>query len=98
LRAETLVTYLGVNNLRDTRNRRGERLTGQLVTVGWQDKMVTVVVVLSVSTKVDQAPVLRARAPRATMRVETRIVDADDEGFELVFLRVLGGEHDAIMT
>lgn len=55
------------------------------MTVGWQDKMVTVVVVLSVSTKVDQAPVLRARAPRATMRVEARIVDVDDEALNWCF-------------
>jgi hypothetical protein len=49
------------------------------VTVGWQERIVTVVVVLSVSTEVyAPAATLRAKAPRATTRVEARIVDDDD--------------------
>jgi len=55
-----------------------ERLTGQFVTVGWQERTVKVVVVLTVSVSVSQAPALRARAPRATKTIEARIVDEDD--------------------
>jgi len=58
---------------------RAERgLTGQSVTVGWQERMVTVVVVLNVSVSASQAPALRASAPRATKTIEARIVDGDD--------------------
>jgi hypothetical protein len=52
-------------------------LTGQLVTVGWQVRIVTVVVVLTVSVSVFKAPTLKARTPRAT-RIVARIVDDDD--------------------
>jgi hypothetical protein len=40
--------------------------------------MVTVVVVLTVSVSVFKAPTLKARTPRATMRIEARIVDDDE--------------------
>jgi hypothetical protein len=54
-----------------------------LVTVGWHERIVTVVVVLNVSTEVyAPAAALRAKAPRATTRIEARIVDDDDWALE----------------
>ena len=48
------------------------------MTVGWQERTVKVVVVLTISVAVSQAAALRARAPRATKTIEVRIVGDDD--------------------
>lgn len=66
----------GRQHARHAKYERRE-LTGQLVTVGWQVRIVTVVVVLTVSVSVFKAPTLKARTLRAT-RIEARIVDDDD--------------------
>jgi hypothetical protein len=56
-----------------------------LVTVGWQEKMVTVVVALKVSVSVARTPALTATAPRATKMIAARIVDDDDWALKKCF-------------
>ena len=57
------------------------------MTVGWQVRIVIVVVVLTVSVSVFKAPTLKARTPKATMRIEARIVDEDEWLWDECFRR-----------
>lgn len=55
------------------------------MTVGWQERMVTVVVVLNVSVRTPPATALMARALRPTKVIEARIVENDDWTLKKVF-------------
>lgn len=74
-----------VNNAGGMQTSQEVKLTGQSVTVGWQERTVRVVVALKVSVTVSQAPASKARAPRATMMAEARIVDDDDYALKVGF-------------
>lgn len=64
------------------------------MTVGWQERIVTVVVVLNVSVRVSPATALMARALRPTRMIEARIVENDNWTWKKCF----GGRKEESTT